>query len=261
MTYNNLARAAVAGVLSLAAALGLTACGDVTAPGELGENQQILAGCPTDQKLDTLVQWDGSGSNQSDETTSERLAIVRQLARRTAVCQGHLTVSVFSASSGSTVTVYDSEISLDGATDNARLRRVPDAVDEIMSEVEAGLSPAISSLPGGGTDINGVYRLAGEQQAQLGEGYQLVFVILTDGLNNLSGIVLDSQVLSPDQAAALADQVSVPQLPGAEVTVAGLGRIASGAAPSELVDGLVAYYDRLCENTGAASCMSVTDWR
>jgi hypothetical protein len=67
--------------------------------------------------------------------------------------------------------------------------------------------------------------------------------------------------LTPEQASALADTVPVPQLPGAEVAVAGLGRVTGGTAPSDLVAGLVAYYDRLCARTGAASCLSVTDWR
>lgn len=261
MTHTNLARGTLAGIIALGSALGLTACGETAVPGELGENHQILASCPTGQKLNTLIEWDGTTSNTSTDTDTDRLQIVSQLARRTAVCGGHLTVSVFSASSGSTVTVYDGEFDLPGATDNARLRHVPEAVEAAMAKVTDNYAPAIASLPAGGTDINGIYRLAGEQRAQLGDGYQLIFVVLTDGMNNLNGAVLDTSALTPEQAAALADKVPVPHLPGAEVTVSGLGRLAGGAAPSDLVAGLVAYYDRLCIRTGAASCLSVTDWR
>lgn len=260
MTYNNLPRALAAGTVALAAALSLAGCG-VTAPGELGQNQQLLASCPHDKKLNTLVEWDGTGSNRSEATDASRVRIIREIARKTAVCGGHLTVSAFSAGSASTVTVYDGELELPGATDNARLRHVPDAVKDVVAKVEAAYPDAMASLPPGGTDVIGLYRLAAEQQKQLGDGYQLNFVILTDGLNNLSGVVLDSQPLTPEQAKALADHSTVPSLPGASITVAGLGRVTGSAAPSDLVEGLVAYYDRLCNNTGAATCLSLTDWR
>lgn len=262
MTHTTVPRILATVTLTLIAALSLSACDGYTAPGELGENQRLLESCPTDQKLATLVEWDGTGSGRSPQTDADRLRILENVVRKTAVCGGTLTVSVFSTGSAATVPLYDGDLELPGATDNARLNRVPEAVEHIMGQIEDAYGDAIASLPAGGTDINGLYRLAGERQAQLGQDYQLNFVILTDGLNNVSGIVLDAQVLSPEQATALADQVTVPSLPDATITVAGLGRVAgSGPAPSELVEGLVAYYDRLCENTGAASCLSVTDWR
>lgn len=261
MTHNNLTRAFTAGTLILVAVLGLTACGHDGPHGEQSELQRLQSSCPSGKKLNTYVAVDGTTSNSSPETDTERLRIVGDLARRTAVCGGHFTVAVFSASSGSTGTIYDGELDIPGATDIARLRRVPDAVDAVQAEVKAGYGPAIAALPTGGTDINGIYRLAGEQQAQFDDDYQLVFVAITDGMQNLGHVVLDDGALSPEQASALADQVPVPQLPGAEVMVAGLGRVTGGTAPSELVAGLVAYYDRLCARTGAASCLSVTDWR
>lgn len=260
MTYNNLQRTLAAITLVCTAAIGVSSCG-MSASGQLSENQRLLETCPHDEKQNSFVTSDGTDSGRSDRTDSDRFKIIEEVARKTAVCGGFITVSVFSASSGSTVTVYDGEIDLPGATEQARLRRVPDAVAEIMDHIRDSYEEAIASLPGGGTDINGVYRLAAEQQAQLGDEYQLNLVILTDGLNNMSGVVLDNQALSPEQAVILADQVDVPALPDAVVTVAGLGRVTGEAAPSELVEGLVAYYDRLCENTGAASCLSVTDWR
>lgn len=261
MTSNTLVRNVAIGTLILGSVFGLTACDDGSPRGEQSELQRLLSTCPADKKLNTYVASDGTTSNSSTDTDTERLRVVSDLARRTAVCGGHFTVSVFSASSGSTVNVYDGEFDLSGATDIARLRHVPDAVAAVDAQIGANYAAAIASLPGGGTDINGLYRLAGEQQAQFGNDYHLVFAVLTDGMNNLDGVVLDDGALTPEQASALADQVPVPQLPGAEITVAGLGRVADGTVPSDLVAGLVAYYDRLCARTGAASCLSVTDWR
>jgi hypothetical protein len=179
--------------------------------------------------------------------------------RRTAICGGHLVVRAFSASSGATVTIYDGELTLSGATDNARLRRVDALVEKVMAEITAKYGDAIAALPDGGSDITSVYRLAGEYTAQLGDGYQLHLYVLTDGLNNI-GTDLTSQVLTPAQATDLASTVSVPALPGSSITVAGLGRINGDPAPSALVEGLVAFYDALCVKTGAKTCVSVTDY-
>lgn len=74
------------------------------------------------------------------------------------------------------------------------------------------------------------------------------------------GSDLTSQVLTPKQATDLASTVSVPALPGASITVAGLGHIDGDPAPSALVEGLVAFYNALCVKTGAKTCISVTDY-
>lgn len=258
MTEKTLLRGGVVATLLVAAALSLTACSGYRAPGELGENQAILDECP-DQKLNTYIQVDGTGSGRSPEADADRLEIIHGLARETAVCGGHITVAGYSASSGATVTIYDDEIALPGATDNARLRRVPEAVELIMSEITATYDEALAQLPDSGSDIAGMLRLAAEQQAQFGDDYLLRYVNLTDGLDNV-GVALDEN-LSPDQAAALADQVPVPTLPGAEVTFAGIGRVAGDPVSSAFTESLIAFYQRLCERTDAGSCLVVTDWR
>lgn len=258
MTSNTLPRTIGAGFIVIAAALGLTGC-EVTAPGQLGQDQQILATCPADhQKVAELAEVDATSSGRTEATDQEYLKVIEQLARRAAICRGRLTVAAFSASSGSTVLIYDAEIEVAGATDIARLRRVPEKVAEVMETITANYGPAMSSVPKGGTDITGLYRLLGEHAAQQ-PGYRLEATILTDGLNNLG--VNTERALSHDEAVALADQVAVPQLPDASITVAGLGRVADGALPSPVIEGLVAFYTRVCENTGASQCLAVTDWR
>lgn len=259
MTLNTVPRALAAVTLAGAAALALTACGDYNAPGQLGQLQQQLESCPDGLKVATRVDWDGTGSGRSTQLDTERLAIIEQLATEVAICGGHFTVTGYSSSSGATVTLYDAEITMPGATSNAQLRRVPQAVEDLMTEIESAYPEALASLPAGGSDISGVWRLASEQQAQLGDGYQFQYVNLTDGLDNV-GVTLDAG-LTAEQAVALANQISVPNLDGAEVTIAGIGRVAGNPVSSHLAEALVAYYDRLCERTGAASCLAVTDWR
>ena len=246
-----------AAVCALSAALALTACSSLNT--STSPDQAILAACPPGKHVAADVEDDGSGSSSGDAIAKERISITADVVRRTAICGGHLLVRTFSSSSGATVTIYDGDLSLPGATTNARLRRVDALVENVMAEITAKYSDAIAALPDGGSDITSVYRLAGEYAAQLGDGYQLHLYVLTDGLNNI-GTDLTSQVLTTEQATDLASTVSVPALPGSSITVAGLGRIDGDAAPSALVEGLVAFYDALCVKTGAKTCVSVTDY-
>lgn len=254
-TLTNIERAAL-GVLLLGSLVG---CSTLDTHSEQSTDSAVLAACTPDTRVAADVEIDGSGSSSGDTIATERLAITADVVRRTAICGGHLLVRAFSASSGATVTIYDGDLALTGATDNARLRRVDALVETVMAEITATYGDAIAALPGGGSDITSVYRLAGEYATQLGDGYQLHLYVLTDGLNNI-GTDLTSQVLSPDQATDLASTVNVPALPGSSITVAGLGRINGDPAPSALVEGLVAFYDALCQKTGAESCISVTDY-
>ncbi|WNV83474.1 hypothetical protein [Umezawaea sp. Da 62-37] len=241
-------------------ALALAACASESSPrGEFAANQELLKSCDPAAPPASLVQIDGTGSSASDTVVSERMTVIESVARKTAVCSGHLRVLVFSASSAATTVLFDSPLKMDGATENARLKRVPEAVADVMNKVRSGYAEAAQALPQSGSDITAQYRLASEWKQQLGDGYRLNLLVLTDGFQNI-GVDLGAQALSKDEAAALADQVTVPKLAGASVVVAGLGRVAKGAPPSAVVEGLVAYYDRLCQRTEAASCISVSNY-
>ncbi|MGH3904693.1 MAG: hypothetical protein ACRDTE_10955 [Pseudonocardiaceae bacterium] len=245
--------------IMLATTVLLTACNAGSPRGELAENQQILASCDQSAPPAAMVQLDGTGSNASEAIVAERMAVVESVARRTAVCSGHLRVLVFSASSAATTTLFDGPLRMHGATDNARLKRVPDAVAGVMQKVRQGYAPAVVALPGGGSDITAQYRLAAECIGQLGDPYRLHLTILTDGFQTV-GVDLGARPLSTQEAAALADQVAVPKLAGAFVVVAGLGRVAEGTPQSSVVEGLVSYYNALCRKAAAAECTSVTDY-
>jgi len=180
---------------------------------------------------------------------------VDAVVQRTAVCGGYLRVIVFSGSSAGAAVLFDGSMAQDGATDNARLKRVPEAVKKATEQIRTGYGPAVAAQ-NGGSDIVGQYRLASEWISQLGGRYRLHLYVLTDGFD----LALGAQALSPQDAVALAAQTVVPRLPGASVVVAGLGRMAGGVPPSTVVEGLVAFYDHLCQRTGATQCASVTSY-
>lgn len=244
----------------LIAAVTLTGCGASSSPrGELGENQAILATCDPTAPPASFVQVDGTGSSNSDAILNERMAAVEQVVRKTAICSGYLRVVVFSSSSAATAQLFDGPLHLEGATANAKLKGVPALVSSTMDQIRKTYNPAVAGLSGGGSDITAQYRLASEWISQLGGNLKLHLYLLTDGFQNV-GVDLGARALTQQEAAGLADQAAVPQLPGASVVVAGLGRVAGNPPPSQVVEGLVAYYDRLCQRTGAARCVSVTDY-
>jgi hypothetical protein len=238
----------------------MSACGiNGTPQGALGQAQQILASCPKGTKLASKVDIDVSGSSRTATLQPERSNAIGDMAGRTAICGGHLRVTAFSASSAATVVLYDGELSLPGATDNARLRRVPDLVTTVMATVTGAYGAKIGQLSPGGSDIVAQYRLAAEYLQQLGADYQLHLVLLTDGFQT-AGISLGSAPLTKDAATTMAANNDLPKLPGASITVAGIGKVTGQPPSSTVVDGVIAFYDAVCKKAKAASCLSVTDY-
>ena len=256
-------RLRAAGITALFVPAALVAgCGPKpTDPAELAQNNEILKTCPKDTKLASKVDIDVSGSGRSADLGVERTAVVVQVARRTAICGGHLRVSAFSVTSAATANLYDQELTLDGATDNARLRHVSALVDDISKQVTETYPSALKKLSPNGSDIIGQYRLAAEYKQQLGSGYRLELTILTDGYQAGGGISLGGRALTKAQANAVVARIPLPKLPGASITVAGIGKVATGKpASSAIVEGTVFVWDAICAKTGAEHCLSVTDY-
>lgn len=255
MTFSVSRRGLAAGI-TLALGAGILAGCSATAPGDLGRLQSLLASCPDGKKINDYEALDGSGTTQSKEIAQEYLAYVKSRIERVAVCGGHTQIVAFGTNSV-TVPIYEGDLQVGGATDLARLRRVPVLVDEVMAEVTKHYQPAVALLPKGGTDVTGLLRLLEEAQALRPE-MELEASILTDGLNN-QGVVID-RVLSPEEATALADSVAVPRLSGS-VAIIGIGRVAGDPLPSDFIAGMKVFYTRLLERTGASNVLVLTDGR
>ncbi len=209
----------------------------------------------------SFVGADVTGSGWGDDEIVEgRKAVIANLTRQTAICGGHLRVTAFSSSSAATVTLYNGELDLPGATDIARLRRVPEVVEQVTGKIASAYNTVLAAPPPeGGSDIVAQYRLAQEYADQLGPDYTLELLVLTDGFQTAGAGVID-HALTPTEATDLAATVALPELPGAAVTVAGLGKVAGDPPTTDVVDGLVAFYDAICARTGAETCHSVTDY-
>ncbi|MGH3635688.1 MAG: hypothetical protein ACRDTS_16690 [Mycobacterium sp.] len=244
-------------VVALVAGCGF---GASTTASTLAANQRILASCGAAHPPASWVAIDGTGSSADSAIFSERMAALQTIVRQTAVCSGYLKVLVFTSSSTATATLFDGSLRQPGATSNARLQRVPKAIAADMAAIRKTYGPAVAELDPSASDIVSEYRLAGEWRRQLGGAYRLHLYLFTDGAQNV-GIKLGAQALTVQQAATLARRVAVQQLPGAEVVVAGLGRVTGSSVPSAVVEGWIAYYDALCARMHAGHCLAVSDYQ
>jgi hypothetical protein len=247
-------------IILLLAGSALSACSLGQSGGTLGALQQIAKTCPANTQVAGYGAIDVSETGRGNpQLTAERLAEVRQLATETAVCGGHLQVVAFSSSEAAYQTLFDDTLMPVGATLNARLLQVTPMVNIAMKTITAALPIATAKLPSQGSDILSQFTAASQYAQQLGHGYQLRVDILTDGLSN-TGVAI-TNVASFDMAAAtsLGHSVPVPALPGALVTMIGIGRVATGApAPTVYIQALTTFYREICSRTGA-HCTVVTD--
>lgn len=206
---------------------------------------------------------DISGSRLSVPLSDAENATVRSFVRRAFLCGGHADVSAFSGSVATTVPLYSGELHLDGATDNARLRREPKATEEVMTQIHQKIADAVTASPrSSGTDILGQLGLVAEYGQQLDNGNaqsQLVGLIVTDG-EDTDQLNFADPTLTAASAVAIADAATVPDLSGAQLTIIGIGKSSSGApAATAHVDAVKAGWNRICERTNAAECTVVTD--
>jgi hypothetical protein len=236
-------------ILAIAAAalapLILAACGTAGAAGRLGELRRAAHACPAHADLAAYVAWDARRSLRGARVTAARLESLAKTADRVAACGGRLRVVAFGPTAASTARVYDGELRPRGATENARLLRVPGLVDGVMSQVRKRLPAVLSEVSGQSADPLSQFAAAEQFRRQLRTGYALHVVIATSGLER-RGV--------PTSTGAPAD------LAGADVVVAGLGKVAGRApTPTPVVERLRNFYGRACRQAHAGSCLVITD--
>ncbi|MGF0319237.1 hypothetical protein [Nocardia fluminea] len=253
------------GITSAAAisllATGLFGCSASEQLGNIAELKQLAAACPEGRLVAGRAAIDVSGDRLDVAAEDGRLAPVRALAERVAVCRGHLRVDIFGGSAGATSAVYDGPLHAAGATENARLKRVPKMVDDVMDAVKANLPKAAATLSRDGKDVASQLGLSAEFGRQLdpdGTRYVLDIVITTDGAQTASPSLTDPN-LTVTRAEHLAQQVTPVDLSGAAVRMTDIGKAPGRSLPSSYVDALKAFFRRVCEASKAASCLIVTD--
>ncbi|MDJ1372653.1 hypothetical protein [Gulosibacter molinativorax] len=209
----------------------------------------------------SFVAIDGSGSSRTSTIYEERLAVIEDIAHRTALCNGRLTVTGFSVSSSATVTLLDHTFAVKGSTDRARARKAPEAVEPVMEDIRASYDASLASLSNSGTDVLGAYQQVADYKHQLPTEAALEATILTDGLQNMDALALDPANLDRETTESLVEDLDLPDLAGVTITLSGVGQVSGTPLTSTETAGLIEFYDLVCQNTNAASCLTVTDWR
>lgn len=241
-------------ILAVAAAaiapMGLAACGTAGAVTQLGELKSVAGTCPANAHLAAYVAWDARRALRGPHIAAVRLDSLENTAEKVAACGGSLRVVAFGPTAASTARLYDGQLRPRGATENARLLRVPELAAQVRGRVERALPGALAELSGRGADPLSQFTAAEQFRSQLGPGYALHVVIET------SGVVRGFDAATAD----VATNEAVPNLQGADVVVAGLGKAGRGApTPSAVVEALRRFYARICERTHASSCLVITD--
>jgi hypothetical protein len=244
----------------------LSACGGHTqGVDELAADQHLAQSCPTGHRLGGLGSVDLSGSARDNEILASHEPVIRSLVRRIAVCSGHLKVVGFSSSAAATSVAFDDDLQPAGATDIARLRKVPALVETTMKTINDGLDRARKELPATGTDDISQFEVAREYITQLntespqGSPYALIFELMTDGVQTTGGAVLNTPDLDPASAEGLASRGPAPAFPtGTSVRVSGVGKVAGSPPPTSYIDALKAFFRTYCLRT-TPTCSVVTD--
>ncbi|MFV8181349.1 hypothetical protein ACNQQN_22255 [Mycobacteroides chelonae] len=261
MDQHNIIRSVAAGAIATVTSLvAVTACGAPSVGGSIAHAEHVTASCPTDgSQIAARLDSDESGTSRGETANPARQQVIREVTERTAICGGHLRVTVFDGSMIG-VTVFEGDLHLNGATANARLRKAPKVVDAVMEQINTALPAATSQLSGGATDIVGQYQHGAEYGAQLAATgtFHLEQTILTDGIQTAEADLSDL-AMTADQALALAATFVVPDLRGATVRVIGIGRQADDSPlPTPYIAALRAFHTAVCEKT-SATCTVVTD--
>lgn len=229
----------------------LTACGG-TQQGNIADAKNLITTCPG--QVSSYIAIDGTASGpESDQLTGPRKQAVAAELARVAACDGRVKVVVFSSSSAATTTLFEDHLTLAGATDQAKARKLEKVAAEAADKIAADYPKALTTLSGGGSDPVAQMRLATEWAQQVGAGKFRLFEI-TDGFQTF-GVTADHLLSDPKAAAA---QFPAPDLSAADVTFVGIGETSGDAPPTQVVDAVKAFYQELCTRSGAASCTVVT---
>ncbi|MGO2140775.1 MAG: hypothetical protein ACTH30_10195 [Leucobacter sp.] len=205
----------------------------------------------------STVFLDITGSSFSDQLKQDYEDAISRIAARTASCSGTMAVSTFGESSGQTVSLLQQSFQVDAPTENALRRKQQKLASDAAAEVRDKLDEAAANTPASATDVMGLLRLVEEAQAQQPDAAHEVFV-LTDGFTNVG--IDPTTAGSIEGATALAEQVSVPDLSGVDLTFSGIGRTTT-PVPSSVIEQVAAFWKRVCERTQAASCTVATHWQ
>jgi len=214
-----------------------------------------------DGQLNGYFGIDMSASARGDARLQEiRIAALKEAADQVAACGGTAKVVAFSASAPETLTLGEQDFPASFGTETARMIKADAIEGDLIGEVEDGLATAASELQPHGTDILAQLTLAKQYEEQSGEG-DLFVLLETDGIATTKPVDMTAPQFDAKAARAAAETVSVPNLSGATVDIAGVGKSTGERQLStEKATAIVEFFTQACERSGA-ECLVTNDYR
>lgn len=241
--------------LLLPLVVALTGCADLPLAGELGQVQALAATCP-DKPVLTEVRKDASGSQDSAEIDAAALSVVRSEVDLVVACaahwgRGHFVLVLFATNASQTATVVDESVTVEGATEIARLRRVVrnQVAEQLYSRIDQAYPATLAGLVRSGSDVVSQFAVAGEAASQLeqstGAAWALNLVVITDGFATNPAAL--SKVATVEAGRALGERLRNDQpltgLGAWRVSVLGVGRTAAiKQPPTARIDAVKAFW-------------------
>jgi hypothetical protein len=238
-------------VAGAVAVMSLAACGDSE-----GGYDYV---CPETAPVQLLV-LDLSSSGRNEAILAERLDAVQVDAEFVADCDGELLVLGWSGSSTASKLLYAGRIEVVGATEIGKDRQIPEAVDQVMTEIRRNVQAALNELPSSNNDfLGGLFLVADVIQGRRGETGPVTVHMYTDAISTGGDAPINSPDLTPEAVARVVAAQTVPGLGGVEMRIYGVGRVGGETQPPQDYIGVVQDYALgLCRKTGAACSVFTT---
>jgi len=212
--------------------------------------------------IDAYDALDGSATGRDKTLIDQRLHAVGALADQAAACGGTMKVVLFGGRSGAEgATLGEARFPTSSGTETARLIQANEAEEGLLSEVSEALPRALEEVDPNGTDVLSQLELARQFAEQLPAG-RLYVQLETDGIQTVKPVVMNTPSFTKEAARKAAGRVTLPDLSGANVRIAGIGLTSGTRRPTtERVEALTEFYElAVCHRSGASQCLVTTDY-
>lgn len=213
--------------------------------------------CP-EKNLVLLSLIDLSASGRSPDILTERLNAIQVDAERVTDCDATLHLIGWTASSASSVEIFQSKLATVGATEIGRDRKITRAVKSTMAQVRQGLAESLQRSDPSNSDLFGAIEIIAEVARSLSVNETLEATVYSDAITNVSNFSVNKPEFTESEASQLAKRALKVDLSGIKIKIVGVGRTSQDVpqAPAGYVSMLIQYATFMCENTKAVCRIS-----
>ena len=212
--------------------------------------------------LDVTAFLDLTASGRDTALLGERLDVLQVELERAADCNARATVIGFTNSTAAHTVLLDRTFHLPGATEIARDRQIPEAIETAMTEIRANINTSLDRLPANGSDMDAMFVLAAEHASTITDPDTSIEVYaFTDGITTVGPLNLDSPDLTIERAIDLADSIPASDLHTVDtMVIRGIGKVAGTTQPpTDYVNAVKAHITELCHRSRAHTCTITTE--